>query len=98
MAVPVPENDLAALIQRKLAVRRHQNSADVVNLIRANSLDESFQSRLHPSVHHLFMECLDEKRRDDQWEERTDRQLEELIRQDEARTRPPGREAPRSGE
>lgn len=54
--------NLTTLIQLKLAARRHQDYADVVNLISAHQLDESFQSRLHPSVHADYIECLEEKR------------------------------------
>jgi hypothetical protein len=43
-----------------------------VNLIGANRLDESFMSRLHPSVHRDFIECLEEKRREDEYERRQD--------------------------
>jgi hypothetical protein len=92
------ENDLATLIGRNLTTRRHQNLADVVNLIRTHNLDESFMSCLHPSVHRDFIDCLEEKRRDDEFEERTDRQMEEMMRQDNAATRPPDCEAPRLGE
>jgi len=90
--------DLPTLIQLKLAAHRHQDFADVVNLIRTRSLDESFQPRLHPSVHRDFIECLEEKRREDEYEERQDRQLEELMRQQDAATRPPEPEPPRAGE
>jgi len=90
--------DLPTLIQLKLAARRHQDFADVVNLIRTHNLDESFQTRLHQSVHRDFIECLAEKRREDEYEERQDRQLEEMMRQEDAGTRPPDREEPRSGE
>jgi hypothetical protein len=55
------------LIQMKLAARRHQDFADVVNMIRFNDLDESFTERLHPSVRRDYSECLDEKRRDDEY-------------------------------
>jgi hypothetical protein len=88
--------DLPTLIQLKLAARRHQDFGDVVNLIRVHNLDESFQPRLHPSVQRDFIECLEEKRREDEYEERQDRQLEEMIRQDEATKEPPYDEA--SGE
>jgi hypothetical protein len=59
--------DLVTLIQMKLAARRHQDFADVVNMIRFNDLDESFAERLHPSVRRDYVECLDEKRRDDEY-------------------------------
>jgi len=90
--------DLPTLIQLKLAARRHQDFADVVNLIRTHNLDESFQARLHSSLHRDYIECLEEKRREDEYEERQDRQIEELIRQQDTKSRPPDPEAPRSGE
>jgi hypothetical protein len=62
--------DLATLIQLKLAARRHQDFADVEHLIRANDLDETFGNRLHPSLHSDFVECLEEKRRQDKYDAR----------------------------
>jgi hypothetical protein len=62
--------DLVTLIQLKLAARRYQDFADVVSLIRAHDLDESFQDKLHPSVHGDYIECLEEKRREDEYEAR----------------------------
>lgn len=62
--------DLATLIQLKLAARRHQDFADVVNLIRFNKLDESFAERLHSSVRRDYIECLEEKRREDEYQAR----------------------------
>jgi len=62
--------DLPTLIQLKLAARRHQDFADVVNLIKHNELDESFQDKLHKSLHRDFIECLEEKRREDEYEAR----------------------------
>lgn len=59
--------NLLTLIQLKLAARRFQDFADVVSLIRAQNLDESFLSRLHPSVRRDFIECLEEKRREDDY-------------------------------
>jgi hypothetical protein len=59
--------DLVTLIQLKLAARRHQDFADVVNLISVHNLDESFAKRLHPSVRPDFVECLEEKRREDEY-------------------------------
>jgi hypothetical protein len=90
--------DLPTLIQLKLAARRYQDFGDVVNLIRTHNLDESFQSRLHPSVRRDFVNCVDERRREDEYEALSDRQMEELMRQDDAGTRPPDPGAPRSGE
>ena len=36
-------------------------------MIREKNLDESFMSQLHPSVHQDFIECLEEKRREDDY-------------------------------
>jgi hypothetical protein len=58
---------LTTLIQLKLAARRHQDFADVVNLIGVHNLDESFADRLHPIVHRDYIECLEEKRREDEY-------------------------------
>lgn len=60
----------AQLIQLKLAARRHTDFADVVNLIRVHDLDESFAKKLHVSVRQDFIECLEEKRRDDDYKAR----------------------------
>jgi hypothetical protein len=62
--------DLATLIQLKLAARRHQDFADVVSLIRVQQLDETFGERLHPSVRGDYIECLEEKRREDTYNAR----------------------------
>jgi hypothetical protein len=64
--------DLQTLVQLKLAARRHQDFADVVELIRVHDLDESFVDRLHSSLHRDFNECLEEKRREDEYEARND--------------------------
>jgi hypothetical protein len=61
---------LPQLIQLKLAARRHQDFGDVVFLIRIHNLDESFLENLHPSLHGDFIECLEEKRREDEYEAR----------------------------
>lgn len=62
--------DLAALITLKLAAHRYQDFGDVVALIRANDLDETFMDRLHPSLHRDFLRCLDEKQREEAYEAR----------------------------
>ena len=62
--------NLASLIELKLAARRHQDFADVVQLIRIHELDERFLERLHRSVRQDFIECLEEKRREDEYEAR----------------------------
>jgi hypothetical protein len=72
--------NLPTLIQLKLAARRPYDFGDVVSLVRLHKLNESFRSRLHPSVHRDFIECLEEMRRQDEYEARQDRQMEELER------------------
>lgn len=62
--------NLPTLIQLKLAARRYQDFADVVSLIRAHQLDESFADRLHPSVRSDYIECLEENRREEEYEAR----------------------------
>ena len=62
--------DLTTLIGLKLAAGRHKDFGDVVDVIRIHELDESFADRLHPSLHRGYLECLDEKRREDEYEAR----------------------------
>jgi hypothetical protein len=62
--------NLVTLIQLKLAAQRYQDFADVVKLIDTHNLDESYLDRLHPSVRQDFIECLEEKRRDDEYNAR----------------------------
>jgi hypothetical protein len=62
--------NFVTLIQLKLAARRYQDLGDVVNLIRENNLDKSFVDRLHPSLRRDFIECLEEKLREDEYEAR----------------------------
>ncbi len=62
--------DLVTLIQLKLAARRYQDFADVVNLIGVHNLDESFLNRLHPALRPDFIECLEENRREKEYEAR----------------------------
>jgi hypothetical protein len=62
--------DLLNLVQLKLVARRHQDFADVVNLVGIHKLDESFADRLHPSLRSDYIECLEEKRREDQYQAR----------------------------
>lgn len=64
--------NLVTLVQFKLAARRHRDFGDVVELIRFNNLDESFAEQLHPSVRRDYIECLEEKRREDEYEARED--------------------------
>jgi hypothetical protein len=59
---------LPTLIELKLAARRYRDFGDVVELIRCNDLDESFAARVHASVRKDYVECLEEKRREDEYE------------------------------
>jgi hypothetical protein len=68
----LPVVNLKTLIELKLAAHRYQDFADVVNLIGANQLDEGFLPQLHESVRNDFIECLEEKRREDEYERRMD--------------------------
>jgi hypothetical protein len=62
--------NLATLIELKLAARRYRDFGDVVELIRHNDLDESFGKELDESVQSDYVECLEEKRREDEYEAR----------------------------
>ncbi len=62
--------NLATLVQLKLAARRWRDFGDVVELIRIHELDESFLRKLHPAVHRDFIECLEQKKREDDYEAR----------------------------
>jgi hypothetical protein len=68
--------NLSTLIELKLAASRYKDFGDVVELIRVHNLDESFSAKLHPSVRGDFIECLEEKRREDEYEARQDRAFE----------------------
>ena len=61
---------LPQLIQLKLAARRYYDFGDVVFLIRTHNLDDSFLQQIHPCVHQDFIECLQEKRREDEYIDR----------------------------
>jgi hypothetical protein len=63
---------LAELIQLKLAARRYYDFGDVVFLIRTHDLDESFAEQLHAAVRRDYIECLEEKRREDEYQARID--------------------------
>jgi hypothetical protein len=62
--------NFATLLELKLAARRHSDFGDVVALIRVHDLDEAYADRLHPSVREDYIECLEEKRREDEYEAR----------------------------
>jgi hypothetical protein len=87
--------NLPTLIQLKLAARRYKDFGDVVELIRVHNLDESFLAQLHPSVHGDYIECLEEKRREDEYEVRQDEALEAEMRDyPEPKSESPPPEAP----
>lgn len=67
----------AELIQLKLAARRYCDFGDVVLLIRVHHLDESFTQQLHSCVWQDYIECLEEKRRDDEYDVRPDPRIPE---------------------
>jgi hypothetical protein len=75
--------NLANLIQLKLAAQRHQDFADVVNLIAAHNLNESFLKNLHSSVHRDYVECLEEKRRNEEYETRQNRHVQEMLSEED---------------
>ena len=66
----LPYVNLKTLVELTLAAHRHKDFGDVVELIRHHNLDEGFLSERHVSVHKDFIECLEEKRREDEYEER----------------------------
>lgn len=62
--------DLRTLIELKLAAGRHYDFGDVVKLIAVHDLSESYLEQLDPSVRQDFIKCLEEKRREDEYEAR----------------------------
>jgi hypothetical protein len=70
--------NLATLVQMKLAAGRYQDFADVVSLIAANRLEESFQDELHASVRADYIECLEEMRREQEYERRQDKAMGDI--------------------
>lgn len=73
--------NLITLVQLKLAARRYKDFGDVVELIRTHNLDETFAEKLAPSVRGDYLECLEEKRREDEYETRQDERFERKIRE-----------------
>lgn len=71
--------NLPTLIQLKLAAGRFGDLGDVVALLRARSLDELFQEKLHSSVRRDYLECLEEMRREDEYETRHDNFVRQII-------------------
>lgn len=77
---------LTTLIELKLAAGRYQDFGDVVALIRENNLDDAFAGKLHASVRPDFIECLEEKKREDEYERRED---EEILKEMDGDEPPP---------
>jgi hypothetical protein len=59
---------LPQLIQLKLAAGAYYDLGEVVLLIRHCQLNEAFLAKLHPLVHGDFLACLDEMRREDDFD------------------------------
>lgn len=74
--------NLNTLIELKLAAGRYKDFGDVVELIRTHDLDESFANRLHASVRGDYIECLEEKRREDEYEAREDQAFDQKPPED----------------
>jgi hypothetical protein len=68
--------NLRTLVELKLAARRYKDFGDVVELIRINNLDETFALQLAPTVRDDYIECLEEMRREQEYEARMDREFE----------------------
>lgn len=73
--------NLRALIELKLAAGRHKDFGDVVELIGIHRLDERYAGNLHPSVRAGYIECLEEMRREQEYESRQDRAIEQIQRE-----------------
>ena len=54
----------------------------MVELIRVHNLDDSFILKIHPAVHGDFVECLEEQRREDEYEARENRAFEQTFKPD----------------
>lgn len=81
--------NLPTLIQLKLAAGRYKDFGDVVALIRVQDLDESFAEKLHPSVRGDYIECLEERRREDEYEVRQDEAFEQTRPRPDEKPSPP---------
>lgn len=59
---------LPRLIELKLVTWRLKDWADVISLIRANNLNESFADKLNPLVRMAFHECYDQMIEEDKYD------------------------------
>jgi hypothetical protein len=78
--------NLRTLVELKLAAGRYKDFGDVVELIRVNRLDETFASQLSPTVREHYTECLEEMRREEEYEARMDRAFEKKTEKDQGST------------
>jgi hypothetical protein len=62
--------NLRTLIELKLAMRRYRDLGDVGALIGVHHLNESFMEQLHPAVHDDYLLCLEETRREQEYQAR----------------------------
>jgi hypothetical protein len=60
--------ELDTLLRLKLAAMRYQDLADVISLIRVHGLTESLADRLPALLRLAFTDCLEARRREDEWE------------------------------
>lgn len=67
------------LIQLKLAANAAADMADVVRLVQALNLDETFVEKLHPCVHESYRSCVAEKRRQEEFDVATEAALLKLA-------------------
>ena len=61
--------DLPRLIELKLVTWRHRDWSDVIELIRANNLNEEFAQNIDPLVRMAYLECYDHKVDEDRYEQ-----------------------------
>jgi hypothetical protein len=63
--------NLRTLVELKLAIGRYRDLGDVAALIAVHNLDETFTEQLEPSLRPLYLLCLEQKRREDEFEARS---------------------------
>ncbi|MBK8270001.1 MAG: nucleotidyl transferase AbiEii/AbiGii toxin family protein [Planctomycetes bacterium] len=63
----MPTVSLPRLIELKLVTWRLKDWADVISLIRANALTESFAEKLNPLVRMAYLECYDQMVEEDKY-------------------------------
>ncbi len=63
----LPVVTLARLVEMKLVTWRLKDWADVIELIRANKLDESFADQLHPVARAPYLQCFHQMKEEDKY-------------------------------